>query len=223
MWPHHGHVLTASGRQLATDGRFVAVSVAAHLTGVPSRTLRRWAADGHVPAKDGQRGRLVDLDAVRRRAVLEGYSPAGPGQPAATMRPDMATGHLVAEDGQQPADSGHILAGRTRPAVASEDAPAAINLAELARVIDRLTRENVELAGRVGFLQSEVLHLKDKIALLEAPPAAATANPPETAESSRPDRSTGVEDEAVRPAQSEQSSARRPWRARLWPWGRQTA
>lgn len=195
-------MLTASGRQLATAGRFVAVSVAAHLTGVPSRTLRRWAADGHVPAKDGQRGRLVDLDAVRRRAVLEGYSPATAGQPAATMRPDMATGHLVAEDGQQPADSGHRLAGQTRPAVAGEDAHAAINLAELARVIDRLTRENVELAGRVGFLQSEVLHLKDKIALLEAP---------ETVESSRSNRSGHVENGAVRGAQSDHSSARRPW------------
>ncbi len=34
--------------------------------------------------------------------------------------------------------------------------------------MDRLTRENVELAGRVGFLQSGVLQLREQVKLLSA-------------------------------------------------------
>jgi DNA-binding transcriptional MerR regulator len=61
------------------DGRYVAVTMAGQVTGIPERTLRRWVADGKLPAIAGQRGRLVALADVQRLAALTGRDSATAG------------------------------------------------------------------------------------------------------------------------------------------------
>jgi DNA-binding transcriptional MerR regulator len=56
-----------------SDPEYVAIEVAGRLTGVPARTLRRWAEAGKVPVVAGQRKRLVRLDDVRRLAAMTGH------------------------------------------------------------------------------------------------------------------------------------------------------
>jgi hypothetical protein len=57
-------------------------------------------------------------------------------------------------------------------------------LRDALQIVDRLTRENLELAGRVGFLQAQLPGVQERIALLEAPPLppivenAAASGPP---------------------------------------------
>lgn len=72
-----------------SDPEYVAIEYAGHVTGVPARTLRRWAEAGKVPVMAGQRKRLVRLDDVKRLAEMTGHRPASPdmtgasaGQPA---------------------------------------------------------------------------------------------------------------------------------------------
>src|SRR3954470_19061750 len=67
-----------------TDPEYVAIEYAGQVTGVPARTLRRWAEAGKVPVVTGQRKRLVRLDDVRRLAAMTGHEPASP---------DMAEGY----------------------------------------------------------------------------------------------------------------------------------
>src|SRR3712207_6717046 len=76
-----------------SDPEYVAIEHAGRLTGVPARTLRRWAEAGKVPVVAGQRKRLVRLEDVRRLAALTGHYPdaaeltgASAGQP---------TGHVA--------------------------------------------------------------------------------------------------------------------------------
>ena len=54
------------------EGEYVAIEAAGHLTGVPARTLRRWATDGKVSAIRGSRGRLVRLADVERIVAMTG-------------------------------------------------------------------------------------------------------------------------------------------------------
>ena len=157
------------------------VAVASQLTGVPVRTLHRWVSRGQLHAMVGQHGRLVDLEEVRRLAAMAGH-------PAAT--PETMTGHSA-----------------TGTPPAQDDAPWQA-MTELIAVNDRLSRENVELAGRVGFLQAEVLRLKEQVALLEAP----KPDPSDPAPVERPIHSGEGQNEAL---QACERPAQRPW-WRFW-------
>jgi predicted site-specific integrase-resolvase len=44
-----------------SDPEYVAIEYAGRVTGVPARTLRRWAEAGKVPVIAGQRKRFVRL------------------------------------------------------------------------------------------------------------------------------------------------------------------
>ena len=48
--------------------QYVTVKMAAAMTGIPERTLRRWMTDGQLPAVAAKGGRLVALDDVERLA-----------------------------------------------------------------------------------------------------------------------------------------------------------
>src|SRR5215208_6112661 len=74
---------------MATD-EYVAVESAGHLTGIPARTLRRWIADGKLPATKAGRKNLVNLADVRRVSAIAGRS-LGRGRPA-----DDLAGHVTA-------------------------------------------------------------------------------------------------------------------------------
>src|SRR5215208_7092021 len=65
---------------MATD-EYVAVESAGHLTGIPARTLRRWIADGKLPATKAGRKNLVNIADVRRVSAIAGRS-LGRGWPA---------------------------------------------------------------------------------------------------------------------------------------------
>ena len=84
------------------------------------------------------------------------------------------------------------------------DPPASQELAGLVAVLDRVTHENrelagqnLQLAGRVGWLEAELQAARARIAMLEAPPR--------TAPSSHADTCA-------------MASTRLPWWRRWWPW-----
>lgn len=75
---------------------------------------------------------------------------------------------------------------RTVPVTLPEDfphpdstvtAPSADGLGELVSLVERQQQTILELSGRCGYLQSELAHARDRIALLEAPPEAIAASP----------------------------------------------
>ena len=181
---------------MSQDDLYVPTAVAAELAGVSVRTVRRWAKAGHVPAKSGPHRLLVDACAVRRQAAIAGH------------------GDTLAR-----------TAGDTDPALASDglgiparvpDDPATVTGTDpaLVALIERQQQTILELSGRCGYYQSEIRHLKERIALLEVPkpdpsdPASAeTAN--ETANRSGPEPS--------RDERGAQSPTLRPWWA-FWRW-----
>jgi DNA-binding transcriptional MerR regulator len=61
-----------------SEPEYVAIEYAGRVTGVPARTLRRWAETGKIPVVAGQRKRLVRLDDVQRLAAMTGHTEAAP-------------------------------------------------------------------------------------------------------------------------------------------------
>jgi transcriptional regulator with XRE-family HTH domain len=72
------------------------------------------------------------------------------------------------------------------PTQAAQAPPA--GLAELVQLVDRLQRENRDLAGLVGSLQQRLIFAEDRIAALEAPTTVQNADP---AAQDDPDTPTG--------------------------------
>lgn len=159
------------------------IAEASRLTGVSERRLRRWVAAGHLPDVAGPRGRLVSVAAVRE---LAGMVPVGNVAPdarrtdpveagqAPVTRP-AATGNGHDPTGGPPDDAGHWAA-----------------------LVERLHRENVELAGRVGFYQARIQELEGRLLL--------TAG-----------TSVGIPTE-VEQAPTTPPQPRRGWQ--FWRWGR---
>ena len=170
-----------------TVGRFVTAAVAAAEVGVSVRTIRRWMANGQLTATGGKRDRLVDLDAVRYLAAANGHADTdrqplhGHTDRKRTVTEAMAVLSVV-EDRN----------GHDRDMVAA-----------LWERNDRLYRENLELAGRLGFYQARIQELERRILELEAPKEAPVkmANHP-----------THIENEAN---SGSQKASPRPW-WRFW-------
>ena len=166
----------------------VTVTRAGQVTGVSERQIRRWIAAGRLPVTTGERGRLVDLAAVRR---LAGHY-AGP--------PDDG----LASDRLLPDDNQHL--DRHEPDTA---------LTQALTLVDRLSRENVELAGRCGWLQSELQQTRaqlqaaeQEVRLLKEPKVQSCAN-----EKKSPDSVPGPN--------GHDSGAERPFRRPWWHfWAR---
>ena len=74
--PRRGRRALANSPTMTASDRFVSVAVAGSLSGVTDRTIRRWIASGRLPVVSGPRGRLVDLEDVRRLAALSGHASA---------------------------------------------------------------------------------------------------------------------------------------------------
>jgi hypothetical protein len=139
------------------EGRWLSLQDAAAELHVSLNTLRRRAKDGEVTAR-----KVARKQGYRYEVLVAGASVAGEEVPAQV--PTGAGGTSQVPTGQVPAEQMEAL----RDAL---------------QIVDRLTRENLELAGRVGFLQGQLESAKERVALLEAPKTAESApqpsNPPQ--------------------------------------------
>ena len=130
------------------------VSEYARAHGVTERTIRRRIRQGQIPA------RLVEGPYGPEYHIVD------PGDSGADTLSDVAPATLADDptpsrtDGRDPSRSG------PPPSPATPDA-----LIQALALADRLSRENVELAGRCGFLQAKVQDLEQEIRLLKAPEA----------------------------------------------------
>ena len=152
---------------MTASDRFVSVAVAGSLSGVTDRTIRRWIASGRLPVVSGPRGRLVDLEDVRRLAALSGHASAldPVNVQIVTGSLDPSRIHVRTElDPDQMDDPDDPQKGvRVTPFSAE-------GLGELVALvhgkdqqITRLQDERAELYGRLGFYQSEIQHLKSQL------------------------------------------------------------
>ena len=137
---------------MAEHGEYVTVEVAARLTGVPARTLRRWVAAGKVPVVAGDRGSLVRLENVRAIAAMTGRPAATAGHQAATPS---AAGHMT---GHAAADADEVLDDDPLT-VAAHVAVSPAASAQLAAIRDEWLRPLVERieaqAQEIGRLRAE--------------------------------------------------------------------
>ncbi len=131
---------------MVANAGFTTVESAAALAGISARTLRYWIAAGKLPARGGKRGRLVRLSDVEQLAVLAGK---------------------FSGKGSLPADSAMAITGT----IAESSALVAIErqLAEYRELVERLHRENLELAGRLGFYQAKLQDAEARILEFEGP------------------------------------------------------
>ena len=127
-------------------GAYLSARQAAAYCGVNEKTVRRWIASGRLSAvhEDG---------AFRIAAVDLGPFAAGRRTPAAV---------IVDRDAAAPRPSADTGAAKAA-------APPPHEAAHLAELVKQLHRENVEQAGRCGFLQARVQELERENRLLRAP------------------------------------------------------
>jgi hypothetical protein len=166
-------VLTTD-HQAGQSDRLVTVTVAAELTRIPARTIRRWLEHGQLVTVASNRGRLVNLDAVREMAITTGH-------PVALQWLMASHADQLGHDDHLTDDSGHIDGHHGQLAGQDGRVPAdtvAVSSADFLTVIERQQQTILELSGRLGFYQSEIQHLKARILELEAPkePVAAAAS-----------------------------------------------
>jgi len=103
------------------------------------------------------------------------------------------------------------LAGKL-PTTAASVPESSAGIAELVGLVDRLQRENRDLAGMVGSLQQRLVFADDRIRALEAPAASASQERPFSSDSD------GVSVEPI------QTLSKTPQRAPRWQfWRRATA
>ncbi len=130
----------------ANTVRTMTTAEAAFHLGVSERTVRRWVSKGKL------RGELVD------GTLLVSLTSAGADSDA-----DIC-GHADSSGQSATADAvtrGHV---ELEAVLALSD-----RLQDSMALVERLQRENVELAGRVGFLQAQVLVRDQRILALSAP------------------------------------------------------
>ena len=123
------------------------VSEYARAHGVTERTVRRHIRQGQIPA------RLVDGPYGPEYHILDSDDPG------ADTVADSPTDTLADDPGPSPASGRHP--SWSGPPLSPDALIHALALA------DRLSRENVELAGRCGFYQSEIQHLQAYVRALE--------------------------------------------------------
>ena len=143
-------------------GSGLSVQEAAFFAGVSERSLRKWMQDGKLPfivTEQGKRVMREDLLTLlqERRKYLtvphtESPEPPEPGPPG-------SPGHAPEVPGPTPEPS---------------PVDPGVDLNPLAALLEKMHRENVELAGRVGFYQAELEKYKERVLLLEAPKASTT-------------------------------------------------
>jgi excisionase family DNA binding protein len=147
----------------------LSVQEAAYLAGVSERAVRNWLRDKKLPYTLSEQGKRISRSALlhflqERRDQLAGPRTEATEPPSASAEPTPI---------RRPGT----------PEVAPEPSPAPPEplTAPLVALVEKLHKENVELAGRVGFYQAKMQEYESRILLLEAPrqPApVATPEPP---------------------------------------------
>ncbi len=146
----------------------LSVQEAAYLAGVSERSVRNWIQDGKLPFSLSEQGKRI-----KRRDLLHFLQER--------QRQFAAVSEVTpepAEGSSKPAPEQHTEAPK-RDAEAAE-APAIspeVRIEPLTGLIERLHRENVELAGRIGFYQAKLQEYEQRILLLEAPKDAPATTP----------------------------------------------
>ncbi len=170
-----------------TEIREMTVAEAAEFASVSDRTIRNWINEGAIGAINTPAGRKVGKEQLLDALRAKGYAPPAldtvelfPQQPAEAT-PKRAAAAVVVEDQETvPTQAGTSLNGAQQPVAATAPVltPETINLvlqplvqqleAANARA-ERKEKENLELAGRVGYLQAKVQAYEERALLLEAP------------------------------------------------------
>ncbi len=90
-------------------------------------------------------------------------------------------------DSQAVQVDGHHVQEPPHAAVQLDNQPqSSSDVLKALEIIERLQRENMELAGRLGFYQARTLELEERVKLLEAPRQEELAQEPEQAEPATP-------------------------------------
>ena len=154
-----------------SDPEYVPIEVASRLTGVPARTLRRWAEAGKVPVVAGPQKRLVRLEDVRRLAAMTGHQPDTADVTGASA--NQATGHTaegVADESMPPPGAVSPAARSQLKAIRDEWLQPLIDqLREAERTIGRLESERDSLRAeldrmRVAHEEAPVTHEREPTA-----------------------------------------------------------
>ena len=166
--------MLTTDHQAGQSDRLVTVTVAADLPRIPARSIRRWLEQRQLVTVASNRGRLVNLDAVREMAITTGHPVALQwlmASQADQLGHDVHwtdhSGHSDGHHGQLAGQDGRVPAGTV-----------AASSADFLSVIERQQQIILGLSRRLGFYQSEVQQLKARILELEAPkePVAAAAS-----------------------------------------------
>ena len=149
------------------------VAEAAHLSGLTDRTIRNWINDGKLPARSEPSGRKVRTSDLMAVLIEKGYAAApmeGVLEPEGSSTAPSAETEPDATEPSEPAGtSGNQLPiiYQTMPLLLSTF----IEQLESERArSDRLQRENMELAARVGFLQGRLMDADHRLAEASKPP-----------------------------------------------------
>lgn len=141
------------------------------------KTVRRWVASGRLTAD--KRGRSFRIRASDLAAVA-GHDDGR----TADSRNGSASGPVLSANGAAP------IPDRPHP-----------DGAHWAALVDKLTQQNLEMAGRLGYLQAELAQAREQIKALQAPKEPIAPPPPVGA--------------IFRPLPAEPEPPRRPW-WRFW-------
>ena len=137
----------------------VSVQEAAQILGVSEKTIRRRIKAGTIKAH-----RLPTSQGYEWRVQLDGSSDQSPPRPVA---------HLDGHHDHLPSDAAQIDNNQNKTENASSAPINGVSNEALLKALDfaeRLQRENMELAGRVGFLQAKLQTAEEQILALTPGP-----------------------------------------------------
>ncbi len=135
------------------------VQEAARFAGVSDRTIRNWINGGELPAKSEPSGRKIRTAALLELLALKGYAPpdlAPPVEVAAAVAAAEREGASAPPAAPPPPENPSHNYDKSL-------APLLEQLDKERQRTDRLHRENLELAGRVGFLQARLMDTEQKL------------------------------------------------------------
>ncbi len=143
----------------------LSVQEAAYLAGVSERSVRNWMQDGKLPFSLSEQRKRIKRENLLHFLQERQKHFAVPAEvtPTPTPAPTEGSPGVTPERWTEAAEA---------PQVASE-----VRIESLAGLIERLHRENVELAGRIGFYQAKLQEYEQRILLLEAPQDAPVTTP----------------------------------------------
>lgn len=195
------------------------VAEAAAFAGVSDRTIRNWINEGNLSATNTPAGRKVRKDDVVGVLREKGYAPPeletiinlsdarAEREQRVVPEPEVTQTLPTPEPAQQP---------QLHPSPGTQLTPEVINVvlqplveqlnAANARA-ERKEQENLELAGRIGYLQAKVQQYEEQVKLLEAPKESPVA-PPEALPLTQPP--------VAAPEPIPDAPARLPWYKRLF-------